>query len=823
MIAKLKENLKSSLGLFEHGPLLRNRLLFIIVGASLIIVLVTAWLSLRYQREQLIKTTRATNVTLSNAILANLKHAMLTVDWEMMNEAVQDVAAEDVIESLRILNDQGLIFVSSQEEEVGTSFRQDEALCRSCHINSTAQRSNHVEFLRQDGSQVLIHVNLIQNQPECYGCHLPENQVLGLMMIETSLNPVTEELNMGFWRTLLVALIAFLLLIGLIVPGLNHIILRPIDELSEGVAQISSGNLDYRVPIASQDELGKLAGSFDHMREQLKITRAGMKLREQELATLNEVGLAATQMLDVGEILTLAMDTMVGKLGMAEAVVYLWDDALGRYTPQAYRGISQAQIEEIDRRRRSGQDITLEVAETGEEVFVPDMVEDLRFQGVWDELENRSYVKLPLKSRGTVVGVLGVVSPVGQVLTVHDVEFLKVVGREIGIAIDNARLLADTREREKQAVTLYKLGTDISASLALDDVLVAVAKAARDLMTADIGLVGLVNPELQEVMIKAVAGTRTSLIFRKPIPMSDQSPWDELREGRCFISDKDQLEYGNLHTEDLVTREEINSLLVVPLRRGGQFLGIIEVLTRTPRKFQPRDGRLLLRLANQVVVAIENAQLYQQLHHLVALEERDRLARELHDHLAQGLGYLKVKASITEELLSNRKIEQSLESLLELKKVTQTLYTDVREEIFNLRTAVPERMDFFATLQEYLANYQTHYGLNANILVERECPSEFAPEVAGQLLRIIQEALTNVRRHSNAGKVLIHCMSGGEQVCISIEDDGQGFYPTRVSTDEGQRYGLQIMRERAESVGGSLELDSQPGEGTRVVVRIPAI
>jgi signal transduction histidine kinase len=162
------------------------------------------------------------------------------------------------------------------------------------------------------------------------------------------------------------------------------------------------------------------------------------------------------------------------------------------------------------------------------------------------------------------------------------------------------------------------------------------------------------------------------------------------------------------------------------------------------------------------------------------------------------------------------------ESLLELKKASQILYTDVREEIFNLRTAVPERTDFFSNLQEYLANYQTHYGLNANILVERECPSEFSPEVAGQLLRIIQEALANVRRHSDAGKVLIHCMSGEEQVCISIEDDGRGFYPAQVAANGGQSYGLQIMRERAESVGGSLEVDSQPGQGTRVVVRVPS-
>jgi signal transduction histidine kinase len=107
------------------------------------------------------------------------------------------------------------------------------------------------------------------------------------------------------------------------------------------------------------------------------------------------------------------------------------------------------------------------------------------------------------------------------------------------------------------------------------------------------------------------------------------------------------------------------------------------------------------------------------------------------------------------------------------------------------------------------------------MMIDDECTSEFSPPVASQLLRIIQEALTNVRRHSEATEVLINCTQGGEQVCFSIEDDGQGFYPAEVDKERGQRYGLQIMRERAESVGGSLEIDSQPGHGTRVVVWVP--
>jgi two-component system nitrate/nitrite sensor histidine kinase NarX len=199
------------------------------------------------------------------------------------------------------------------------------------------------------------------------------------------------------------------------------------------------------------------------------------------------------------------------------------------------------------------------------------------------------------------------------------------------------------------------------------------------------------------------------------------------------------------------------------------------------------------------------------------------LARELHDHLAQALGYLNLKASITDNLLCGGQIDQAQASLLELKEVTQVIYTDVREAIFNLRTAISPEIGFLPTLQDYLAEYREHYGVNAHLIIGIEESADFSPEVANQLLRIIQEALANVRKHSNANQVWVHCRQDGDQVCISVEDDGDGFDPAQVEDEGGQSFGLQIMRERAESIGGNLAFDSRPNGGTRVIVRAPAI
>ena len=548
---------------------------------------------------------------------------------------------------------------------------------------------------------------------------------------------------------------------------------------------------------------------------------AGLDLGEKRLAILNSVGLAATQLLDVEEITNLAIKTMIDTLGMSVAMIYLWDECAQRYTLHASHGLTQDQMVEIDRRRRSGWDITQEVIDTGKVVFIPDMAKDERFKGVWENSENRSYIKLPLNSRGTIVGVLGAVCAPGQMLTNQDVEFLMAVGREIGIAIDISILLAESHLREEQARTLYRLGRDISSSLSLSSVLSHVAEAARTLVDADLSLVGLVDNDAQNLLIESVDGAHKTVLAGIDLPIIERDPWLKLVCGETIIAECGALDEPGIHDQAFFDDEGINMFLVVPLRRGDSFLGLIEVLRKEPRRFLKTDALLLARLAQQVIVSVENARLYRQLHHFAILEERDRLARELHDHLSQGLGYLKIKAMIIEDLLSQGKTNQTLESLSELRKVIQLLYVDVREQIFNLRTSIDEKTDFLTTIQDYLGDYHLHYGLKVSLSVEDNCLVNLSPQVSNQMLRIIQEALTNVRRHSSAKSVSLSCVKGGDDVCFLIEDDGQGFVVENVEKQNHQRYGLQIMRERAESVGGKLSLESHPGKGTLVKVSVP--
>jgi len=191
------------------------------------------------------------------------------------------------------------------------------------------------------------------------------------------------------------------------------------------------------------------------------------------------------------------------------------------------------------------------------------------------------------------------------------------------------------------------------------------------------------------------------------------------------------------------------------------------------------------------------------------------------DRLAQALGYINIKASIIDQLLKNDDQTQAISSIYELKRVATDTYADVRETIFNLRTKVSGGADFLPALREYLTEYETQYGIKTRIKVRPKTAANFSNEIGMQLIRIIQEALSNVRKHAQAGQVTIEFAQDEDQSKVTIVDDGLGFDVNRLQQDRPLSFGLDIMQERAESVGGSLEIISTPGRGTRVIIHIP--
>ncbi|AEJ41746.1 signal transduction histidine kinase, nitrate/nitrite-specific, NarQ [Sulfobacillus acidophilus TPY] len=204
---------------------------------------------------------------------------------------------------------------------------------------------------------------------------------------------------------------------------------------------------------------------------------------------------------------------------------------------------------------------------------------------------------------------------------------------------------------------------------------------------------------------------------------------------------------------------------------------------------------------------------------VLALKERERIAREMHDGLAQNLAVLKLEAFKLKEACLHRDgaLVQNLDTLESLLNQT---YLEVRQSLYDLRVAQSLGEGFWPTVERQVQEFERRTGIKC-ILQPLNPPEELWNELASvQILRIIQEALANVRKHAHARRVDIRCQLVGRAVEFVIEDDGIGFQadPEAPPPDH---YGLAVMRERAEAVGGMLKIESQPGRGTKVTVTVP--
>jgi signal transduction histidine kinase len=206
------------------------------------------------------------------------------------------------------------------------------------------------------------------------------------------------------------------------------------------------------------------------------------------------------------------------------------------------------------------------------------------------------------------------------------------------------------------------------------------------------------------------------------------------------------------------------------------------------------------------------------------LQERELLAQELHDGLAQNLGFLNLQAQAAQVYLQAGQANAALANLDRLARVALQIQDDTRELIGELLTISQPSDGFCATLRQVVAGFEQRTRLPVRLEIEHEdhCdPDVLAPASGVQLLRIVQEALANVRKHAGSpGQVEVRLSAGDGQLQLTVADDGAGFDPAGAGSN-GWHFGLAVMRQRAARIGGELAIHSAPGEGTRVEVRVP--
>lgn len=263
-------------------------------------------------------------------------------------------------------------------------------------------------------------------------------------------------------------------------------------------------------------------------------------------------------------------------------------------------------------------------------------------------------------------------------------------------------------------------------------------------------------------------------------------------------------------------------LLAVPITSKDGVVGHLYLADEAGVRFDARDEETVVRFAALAAVAIDNARLHEQVEAMAITGERERIAREMHDSLAQVLGYVNTKAQATSMLLKSGQAERAREHLDQMASAAREAYADVREGILSLRTSLDKDRTLIDTLREYLAQWEAQSGVRATLDDVCQQPGMLTDLEEVHLLRITQEALANVRKHAQATRVTITMECTGPDVVVTIVDNGIGFTPEERGPRGVPKFGMSTMRERAESLGGRFELTSRANEGTVVRVALPA-
>lgn len=372
--------------------------------------------------------------------------------------------------------------------------------------------------------------------------------------------------------------------------------------------------------------------------------------------------------------------------------------------------------------------------------------------------------------------------------------------------------LAWTTERTTR---LYAINTALSVALTQAEAAHVVIDQALPALDADAGVILLA---VDDATLKVVEASDDGRATIGPVPIADSSPFGEaVRAAQSvWIETPEQLRarYGAWTDSSW---SDAASLAAVPLIAEGKVLGVMAFRFDTARPFTISDRAFMLVLAQQCAAALERVHLYEQVRQAAALEERNRLARDLHDSVSQAL-YAIVLAVTVGRANLNKDLSRVSRVLDNIEALTGAAQADLRALLFDLRGDSVSRTGLVNALLERAQFLR----LRHNLAVRTELCEE--PALGAQckeaLYGIAREALHNAAKHARASQVEVELAKSPDGLVLAIRDDGIGFEPGKVRQG---RYGLQSMRERASELGAELRVESAKGQGTRVVVFVPLV
>ncbi|MGD0855644.1 MAG: histidine kinase [Dehalococcoidia bacterium] len=376
------------------------------------------------------------------------------------------------------------------------------------------------------------------------------------------------------------------------------------------------------------------------------------------------------------------------------------------------------------------------------------------------------------------------------------------------------------RERAEQLRTINEVSRKISSIVNLDELLAYVGNLLRQAFHFHNVNIFLFEPSSGKLMLKTLhfSGQKNVIPVGVPLEMDEQGIIGKAAKSGEYVL------VNNLEAEpDYKKHEgtaETKSELAVPVKMGGRVLGVLDIESTEIDGFDEADVFTAQTLADQLAVAIENARLYQETRQMAVTEERNRMAREIHDTLAQGFTGIILQLEATEQALGDTS-EDVQKHLNQARSLARKSLQEARRSVWNLSPQALEQLRIDEAIKHEVDRFRQDHGIDAVFTLYGE-KREIPPEMGTALFRICQESLTNITKHAQATQVEVELNFDLTNVELIIKDNGVGFEldpDGKVGKSGG--YGLISMRERALGQNGKFEVQSEKGEGTVIKVSIP--
>jgi signal transduction histidine kinase len=419
---------------------------------------------------------------------------------------------------------------------------------------------------------------------------------------------------------------------------------------------------------------------------------------------------------------------------------------------------------------------------------------------------------MPVVQQGQVLGLLLLGENNDLLFTPDETDTLQAIVNLAGLWIENVRLNEKARRRLAESESLQRTMTTLLQKLPLDDILKTVCSEAANLTGATGSAVLLLEDDQAWLRVRSSSGYPPPDFDLGRLPVADPLMMAVIQHGKPWISNQP----ANNDSSSMHRRNSPpDTLLIMPLRVRDVPIGALDVVGK-PGGFTQDDLWIMSLFADQAAIAIEIAKLYEQAEQLAVMEERQRLAREMHDSLTQALYSLALYVDAARMALNAQKLDAVASHLDALRNMARETMLDMRLLIFELHPPILEEEGLTAALQARLDAVEARAGVQTHLNVEGE--RRLPPAVEMEIYRIVQEALNNVVKHAHAQAVNINLDFGEERFEMRIWDDGVGFDPDTAGQLGGM--GLQNMLERMHQIGGTLRIKSAPNRGTLITAEV---